>query len=264
MNSQNEETSRKAEAADKMKSFYVDGDSIGRRLLIQDFSFDLVSSNATTNCTDAQPPAFMGAADVTFFNENYKALREAFVNLALMWKDLSTRGTRGEGIKMSSAEGVKKYQELEALMNRYEEVRSTLSNRTKVIQNQLFPYSVAKSPYKEYYIYLHDDLNKVKDFAATIPSYEYMMENKDLITAGLDQLEKEITPHLLKVADVRKIDKDDALRNGYGSFYQTITSYIGAAKELMNNSNDRITDIYLSNYKNELSDLTKRYNYIMQ
>lgn len=252
LNKQQQEIKDREEYRETWSNYYVSNKSNSQNKVIYSpyIAYDLTRNKA--QCTSSSAPSIMGATDVNFYNENYKALRETFGKMALIWNDLATYSKSNPP---SKDYGKQKCEELNSLEDNYYQIRKKLSDRNKQVQQQLFPYSVAKSPYKTAYINMYNDLNAVKDFAGLYNNYDDMIKNKESLMNTLTSMESAISEHTLYASE-------NKTPNYYKDYYEALNNYISRTKALLNskNLNAKQKDDVTYSYTYALKAIVPAYN----
>lgn len=224
--------------------------------------FNYADEKAGTECLDAKPPAFMEPADITFYTTNYAAIREAFITLTKHWNDVAAAVHKNGASNYSMEAGKKKAGEIETATDRYFEIRSALSKRTRAIQKSIFPYTVAKSPDKKQYINMNDDLTAIQEFASTyITSYQDIQANKTAITTALNAIEDAAIKHGMEPP--AENGSNIGVSN-YKSFYSYINDFIRHTKELINGTlRERDIEYAMDRNNYFYGSIIRSYNSIM-
>jgi len=243
LNKQQKEISDRQEYYTLWSNYFVKNQIGAKKKVIYSphISYDLTRNSA--RCVNNSTPSVMESADSNFYMENYNTLVETFSKMNLVWNDM---GSFSKPNIPSQDYGKKKCEELEDLLNKYYEAREKLSARNKELQKQLFPYSVAKSPYKVAYTNLYNDMDAIRDFINLCTSSDNL--NSDPVKNALTQLEGPITEHYLYANDNKTPVK-------YTDFYENASKYIvGSLKAKINGKGIQVKDIeqVLYNYNNYL------------
>ncbi|MBP1224869.1 hypothetical protein [Flavobacterium sp. 1355] len=243
LNKQQKELSDREEYYKTWSDYFLNNKSNSKNKVIYSpyISYDLTKNNA--RCTKADAPNIMETTDVSFYNENYNTLGDTFQKIALIWNDMASFSKPNVP---TLDYGKKKCEELSTLLDTYYQTREKLSLRNKQLQKQLFPYSVAKSPYKVAYTNLYNDLDAIKDFISLCTSSNNL--NSDSIKNSLIELEGPVSEHLL-------YGNENQTPSNYKDFYETASKYIVlSTKAKLNGKGLQSKDIeqLVYNYNNYL------------
>lgn len=178
-----------------------------------------------------------------------------------MWSDLYTYKNEQGVMTLTATDGKEKYEQLNELNNNYHRIRKKLNTRNKEIQASLFHYSIAGSPYQEFYTDIYKDLNVLHNFSELINGYEDMLKNKATIVAAISKVEKEVMSHMM-----HKPGKLSGFFDQYTSFYTAVSAYIHAARELLVGADLSSAEINqrILRYRDCLSGLTEKYNQVIR
>lgn len=219
LNKQQKEIADRQEYYTTWYNYFVKNQSGSKNKVIYSIyiSYDLTKNNA--RCIKGNAPDIMEAGDIVFYDENYKTLAETFQKIALIWNDMGSFSKPN----IPTLEIGKKYcLELESLFDTYNKTREKLSARNKQLQKQLFPYSVAKSPYKVAYTNLYNDMDAIKEFISLCSASDNL--NSTAIKNSLAELEGPITQHLLYA-------NDNQTPSNYREFYEMASKYVVASSK---------------------------------
>jgi|GEM_PF-4503855 len=247
LNNQHKEINDRDEYYRRWSDYFLDNKANSKNRVIYSpyIAYDLTKNNA--RCTKSSAPNFMEETDSTFYNENYSLLVGTFQKMALVWNDMASFSKPNIP---NTDYGKKKCEELRDLLTTYYETSEKLSIRNKELQKELFPFSVAKSPYKTAYIYLRNDMDAITDFVTICSNANNL--KADSIKNALAELDASVTEHLLYA-------NEHETPSNYKSFYDMANNSIVLRikaklngkglevkdiEQLINNYNDGVVPAY--------------------
>lgn len=243
MNEQQEVIENKDDYYRSWSDYFVyDKPGSKNRVVYSPFAkIDMQRSSAFTSCDNATAPTIMGT-EANFYNENYKSLRETFTKIAMQWNEMSHYGNATPPDKET---GKRITSELIAQMDKYHEIRKNIGIHNNQLQNQLFPYSVANSPYKDAYINVHSDLNAIENFAGQYTNVDDMIQNKDVLSANLTGIENAAKEHVIFATT-------NNVPHAYQDFYEAVNKYIFNTRKLLNSKSTSNTAAAATDVVNKL------------
>ncbi|WP_029269369.1 hypothetical protein [Flavobacterium sp. KJJ] len=243
LNKQNQEINDRDGYYQSWSNYFVNNQKNSKNKVIYSpyIAYDLNKNNA--RCVKSTAPNILELTDETFYNDNYDTLILTFQKIALIWNDMASFSKPN----IPNADyGKKKCEELRDLLDVYYQTSEKLSLRNKQLQKQLFPYSVANSPYKIAYTNLYNDLDAIRDFI-TLCSNSHDL-NSESVKNALTQLEAPVSEHLL-------YSNDHKVPSNYKDFYEMASKNIVAStKAKLNGKGLQQSDVeqLLYNYNNYL------------
>jgi len=265
MNAQQTAIADREHILSQMYDIYVTRDSkdkLGNK--ITHFSpfrlrYDYAGERAGEKCVAATPPAIMGATDVAFYTANYKAVNDAYITVAKKWNEIASAVDKNSISNYTLDEGKIKCEELIAALEQYSSARSTVSKRTRVLQNDLFAYSVAKSPLKKQYVNMRGDLTAIQEFAATLGGYEDMKKNKASIATALDEIENASIKHNAEMPP-----ESSGFGFNYNAYYSDINRFVSQVKTILNGTiRDRDVRKEMEEMEHRYKSIIQQYNSVM-